>query len=113
MKTSPEGSAAAPKRERAPYDRETVPGEGSWWSSTTCSHVGFESLLERDFLMLADYDRDVVGIASQPFAVLWPKGTDSAAAMCRTSFCDFVTAADESWMCGTRSIWRLATVSFP
>ncbi|WAH96285.1 hypothetical protein [Arthrobacter sp. MMS18-M83] len=38
--------------------------EGSWWSSTMCSHVGFESLLERDFLMLADYDRDVVGIAS-------------------------------------------------
>lgn len=52
--------------------------EGSWWSSTTGSHVGFESLLERDFLMLADYDRDVVGIAFQPFAVLWPKGTDSA-----------------------------------
>lgn len=44
--------------------------EGSWWSSTTCSHVGFESLLERDFLMFADYDRGVVGIASQPFAVL-------------------------------------------
>lgn len=52
--------------------------EGSWWSSTTCSHVGFESLLERDFLMLADYDRDVVGIASQPFAVLWPRGTEGA-----------------------------------
>ncbi|WP_083875137.1 TnsA-like heteromeric transposase endonuclease subunit [Arthrobacter nitrophenolicus] len=50
--------------------------EGSWWSSTTGSHVSFESLLERDFLMLADYDQDVVGIASQPFAVLWPKGTD-------------------------------------
>ncbi|MHC6593718.1 TnsA-like heteromeric transposase endonuclease subunit [Arthrobacter sp. C152] len=50
--------------------------EGSWWSSTTGSHVSFESLLERDFLMLADYDQDVVGIASQPFAVLWPNGTD-------------------------------------
>ncbi|QOT15328.1 TnsA-like heteromeric transposase endonuclease subunit [Paenarthrobacter sp. YJN-5] len=50
--------------------------EGSWWSSTTGSHVSFESLLERDFLMLADYDQDVLGIASQPFAVLWPKGTE-------------------------------------
>ena len=52
--------------------------EGPWWSSTVRAHVGFESLLERDFLMLADYDRDVVGIASQPFAVLWPRGTDGA-----------------------------------
>ncbi|MDQ0864918.1 hypothetical protein QF036_002499 [Arthrobacter globiformis] len=51
---------------------------GSWWSNTTCSHVGFESLLERDFPMLADHDRDVVGIASRPFAVLWPKGTERA-----------------------------------
>lgn len=52
--------------------------EGSWWSNTTGSHVGFESLLERDFLMLADYEQDVVGIASQPFAVLWPRGTEGA-----------------------------------
>ncbi|MDQ1593979.1 MAG: hypothetical protein QOH40_535 [Arthrobacter pascens] len=51
---------------------------GSWWSNTTCSHVGFESLLERDFPMLADHDRDAVGIASRPFAVLWPKGTERA-----------------------------------
>ncbi|MET3172937.1 UNVERIFIED_ORG: hypothetical protein ABIB52_000765 [Arthrobacter sp. UYCu721] len=52
--------------------------EGSWWSSTVRAHVGFESLLERDFLMSADYDRDVVGISSQPFALLWPKGTEGA-----------------------------------
>src|SRR5687767_6610445 len=51
---------------------------GSWWSNTTCSHVGFESLLERDFPMLADHDRDVIGIASRPLAVLWPKGTEGA-----------------------------------
>jgi hypothetical protein len=36
--------------------------------------VGFESLLERDFLVLADYNRDVAGFASQLFAVLWPEG---------------------------------------
>lgn len=52
--------------------------EGSWWSSTVRAHVGFESLLEREFLMAADHDRDVVGITSQPFALLWPKGTKSA-----------------------------------
>lgn len=50
--------------------------EGSWWSSTVRAHVGFESLLEREFLMAADHDRDVVGIASQPFAMLWPNGTE-------------------------------------
>lgn len=52
--------------------------EGSWWSSTVRAHVGFESLLEREFLMLADHDPEVVGIASQPFALLWPKGTEGA-----------------------------------
>ena len=31
--------------------------------------VGYESLLERDRLMLADFDRDVVAVASQPFGV--------------------------------------------
>lgn len=52
--------------------------EGSWWSSTARRHVGFESLLEREFLMLADHGEDVVGIASQPFALLWPRGTEGA-----------------------------------
>ncbi|WP_256884453.1 TnsA-like heteromeric transposase endonuclease subunit [Arthrobacter sp. STN4] len=52
--------------------------EGLWWSSTMRSHVGFESLLERDFLLSTDHDRDVVGVASQPFAFLWPRGTDGA-----------------------------------
>lgn len=52
--------------------------EGSWWSSTARRHVSFESLLERDFLMLADHEPDVVGIAAQPFALLWPKRTEGA-----------------------------------
>ena len=29
---------------------------GSWWSSTTSAHVGFESWLERDHVMLMDFD---------------------------------------------------------
>ncbi|MDO5619655.1 TnsA-like heteromeric transposase endonuclease subunit [Kocuria sp.] len=49
--------------------------EGLWWSSTTRSHVGFESLLERDALLWFDWDADVVGVSSQPVAFLWPKGT--------------------------------------
>lgn len=42
---------------------------GWWWSATVGSHVGYESLLERDRLMLADFDRDVAAIASQPFGL--------------------------------------------
>lgn len=50
---------------------------GLFWSMTTKSHVGYESLLERDRLLLADFDSDVVGIAAQP---LWLVGDDNGAA---------------------------------
>lgn len=52
--------------------------EGLWWSSTTKRHTGFESLLERQYLLSADHDPDVVGVSSQPLAILWPKGTQDA-----------------------------------
>lgn len=42
---------------------------GSWWCATTSSHVGYESWLERDHLMLLDFASEVVGISSQPFTV--------------------------------------------
>lgn len=42
---------------------------GWWWSATTSSLLPYESLLERDRLLLADFDRDVVAIASQPFGL--------------------------------------------
>jgi hypothetical protein len=32
---------------------------GSWWSSTTWEDVGFESWLERDHVMLMDFDPDI------------------------------------------------------
>jgi hypothetical protein len=44
---------------------------GLWWSPTMVRHVGFESWLERDHLMLLDFDAMVVGIASQPFRLHW------------------------------------------
>jgi len=47
--------------------------DGRWWSSTSRSHLGFESLLERQALLAFDFDRDVVGLAVQPFALLWPR----------------------------------------
>lgn len=47
--------------------------EGRWWCSTSGGHVEFESLLERDALMMADFDVDVVAVAVQPLAFLWPR----------------------------------------
>jgi hypothetical protein len=44
---------------------------GQWWTATTGSLVGYESWLERDRLVLLDFDLDVVGIASQPFRMLF------------------------------------------
>lgn len=49
--------------------------EGEWWSSTTRTHIPFESLLERDALIALDFDPAVVGISAQPVALLWPHGT--------------------------------------
>ncbi|MEV5161339.1 TnsA-like heteromeric transposase endonuclease subunit [Streptomyces sp. NPDC053728] len=48
---------------------------GWYWAATTESLVGFESWLERDRAMLLDHDRQVVGLASQPFRVTWPGPT--------------------------------------
>ena len=50
---------------------------GLWWSATMCRHVGFESWLERDHLMLLDFDSTVVGIASQPFRLRWRDEADN------------------------------------
>lgn len=42
---------------------------GWWWSSTTTRLIPYESLLERERLLAADFDREVVAIASQPFGL--------------------------------------------
>ncbi|WP_442819833.1 TnsA-like heteromeric transposase endonuclease subunit [Streptomyces sp. NBC_00841] len=47
---------------------------GWYWAATTGQHVGFESWLERDRLLLMDFDPQVVGVASQPFWVHWHDG---------------------------------------
>jgi hypothetical protein len=47
---------------------------GWWWSATTGRHVGYESWLERDHLMLLDFDRFVTGLSSQPFRLSWDAG---------------------------------------
>ncbi|MFJ9590437.1 TnsA-like heteromeric transposase endonuclease subunit [Streptomyces acidicola] len=48
---------------------------GWYWAAATESLVRFESWLERDRAMLLDHERRVVGLASQPFRVIWPGAT--------------------------------------
>lgn len=61
---------AAPAREFKSYKgMRHLPGR--WWSSTMGCHVGYESWLERDHLMLLDFDPAVVAVASQPFWLFW------------------------------------------
>lgn len=47
---------------------------GWYWAATTRRHIGFESWLERDRLVLMDFDPKVVGVASQPFWLHWHDG---------------------------------------
>ena len=44
---------------------------GWWYFATTGTHIGFESWLERDHLMLMDFDPAVAAVASQPFWLRW------------------------------------------
>ena len=44
---------------------------GWWWMASTGRHVGFESWLERDHLMLLDFDPEICGVSSQPFWLHW------------------------------------------
>ncbi|MGW0122530.1 TnsA-like heteromeric transposase endonuclease subunit [Streptomyces sp. NPDC003327] len=49
---------------------------GWYFAATTADHVGYESWLERDRLILLDRDPAVVGIASQPFWLHWHDGRE-------------------------------------
>ena len=51
---------------------------GQWWSATDGRHVGFESWLERDHLMLLDFDPAVTAVASQPFWLWWTAADGTA-----------------------------------
>ena len=44
---------------------------GLWWAATMGRHVGFESWLERDQVMLLDFDPEVVAVSAQPFWLGW------------------------------------------
>ncbi|WP_234367579.1 TnsA-like heteromeric transposase endonuclease subunit [Streptomyces pluripotens] len=56
------------------WDKGT-PGFAGWYYSTTMrDHVGYESWLERDRLILLDRDPQVRAISSQPFWLHWHDG---------------------------------------
>ncbi|GED88243.1 TnsA-like heteromeric transposase endonuclease subunit [Streptomyces sp. 6-11-2] len=50
---------------------------GWYYAVTVGDHVGYESWLERDRLILLDRDPEVVGIGSQPFWLHWHDGQRS------------------------------------
>jgi hypothetical protein len=50
---------------------------GWWWLAATGRHVGYESWLERDHLMLLDFDPAVTAVGSQPFWLHWKDGRRS------------------------------------
>lgn len=45
--------------------------QGAWWFATTGEYVGFESWVERDVVMLLDFDPEVVAVSAQPFWLSW------------------------------------------
>ena len=57
------------------FSKSQLSFAGWWWLSTTGCHVGYESFVERDHVMLLDFDPDVTGVVSQPFRLRWRDGS--------------------------------------
>ena len=100
--------------------------QGWWWFAATGEHVGFESWAERDVVMLLDFDRDVVGVSSQPFCLRWagqPGGrrhvpdffarlADGSAVVIDVRLDELVGADDAEVFAATRGrAWRWAGVT--
>ena len=49
--------------------------EGDYWAATTRGFVHHESFLEREYVMVADFDPSILAFSWQPFVLKWPKGT--------------------------------------
>jgi hypothetical protein len=47
---------------------------GLYFAACTGRHIGFESWVERDNMMLLDFSREVRAFSAQPFWLLWPAG---------------------------------------
>ncbi|MGC5409936.1 TnsA-like heteromeric transposase endonuclease subunit, partial [Streptomyces sp. DT225] len=82
---------SVPPERRFPAFRGQGNRCGCYWSATCGAHVGFESWLERDRLVLLDFDPLVTGPASQPFRL---SRTDSEGKRIRHTPDFFVRHAD-------------------
>jgi hypothetical protein len=60
-----------PPVRRFRWSRRSGHFPGWWWSASTDGHVGYESWLERDHVMLMDFDPEITAFASQPFWLYW------------------------------------------
>ena len=61
---APQVERIAPRKGQRNYS-------GERWTATVARHVAFRSWVERDNLMVLDFETDVVAIAAQPFTLLW------------------------------------------
>ena len=69
---------------------------GRWWTATTGSLVGYESWVERDTLLLLDFDADVMDIASQPFWLFWTTAEDKSRSHAPDYFVRLADGSDPS-----------------
>jgi hypothetical protein len=69
---------------------------GLWWFASTGEHVGYESWVERDRLMVLDADPDVVAVAAQPMWLHWVDGETGRAVRHAPDF--FARRADGTGM---------------
>jgi hypothetical protein len=57
-----------PPVRRIPHYRDSKHTPGEYWSATTGSLIAYESHLESKWMMLLDFDPDVVAFCGQPFS---------------------------------------------
>ena len=69
---------------------------GLWWFASTGEHVGYESWVERDRLMVLDADPGVVAVAAQPMWLHWVDGETGRAVRHAPDF--FARRADGTGM---------------
>ncbi|WP_319446111.1 MULTISPECIES: TnsA-like heteromeric transposase endonuclease subunit [unclassified Mycobacterium] len=50
--------------------------QGRYWLSRSGAHVQFESRFEMTALMVLDFEGQAVAVSSNPFWLLWPRGSD-------------------------------------
>ena len=91
-----------PVRSPGVYQRQRhMPGR--WFSTTAGRFLEYESLLERDWMLLMDFDREVEWICEQPLRLRTSR-TAGGRAMCRICWCG---AAGRRSLCDVKSEERL------